>query len=103
MATSTKYTQEQVNNQDGKCGCCGEKYEEGLYRNPWDCNDFGISRECIMLNMEDAYNENYKEGWDLDCDGEYWKDEYKKTLEEKIYEEKDGSKWKIVGNTSVRD
>lgn len=106
MNTITKYTKEQVNEQDGNCGCCGEP-EQNLYENPWGgtMNSYGMTYDCIMDSMELSYDNNYEGGYDLTTDIEYWKNEYKKykkTLEEKIYTEKDGSKWKIVGNTSIR-
>ena len=89
MTTSTKYNQEQVNNQDGKCGCCGE-VDENLYENPWSSpmNSYGMTYECIMEAVGMSYDENYEGGWDLTTDSEYWKNEYKKTLEEKLVEEK---------------
>ena len=74
---------------DQVCGCCGEKYEDGIYENPWGGpgNSYGISRECIMVCIEDCYDENYDGGYDLTTDSEYWKTEYKKSLDKEKEDE----------------
>ena len=66
------------------CYCCGEEFSDGLYPNPW-CSNEWMSRECIMMGVEQAYNHNYNGSWDLDTDIEYWKNEFKKILEIRRY------------------
>tara|TARA_R110000744_G_scaffold235179_1_gene352837 strand:- start:584 stop:895 length:312 start_codon:yes stop_codon:yes gene_type:complete len=85
MTTPYKYNEEEVKSQEGNCGCCGEPVEN-LYENPWSSpmNSYGMSYDCIMEAVEMSYDENYEGGWDLTTDSEYWKAEYKKTIEEKI-------------------